>query len=325
MTKKNQNSLAIFFQWVFLIGITCLPACERPEESITTETQHALYKKHHQPHQQLWCRIRDNFEITAKQSHPKGHQHIQKYVKKFSQQEKTLTKISTQATPYLYYIVEQLEKRNMPGELALLPMIESAFQPQATSNKGAAGLWQIIPSTGRFYGLKQDDWYDGRRDIQASTKAALDYLEFLHEEFDHNWMLALAAYNAGEGAVHRAIRKNKNKGLPTNFWDLNLPKQTREYVPKFLALVEIIGDPDKHAVSLPHIDNKPYFIPVNPSTPLNFHQAAKLAGIDIQELKKLNPGYRRARTHPYAKGPQQILLPVANRKQFEYNLAKKRS
>ena len=326
MTKQALNiSILIAYGLFLVISFTSLAGCEQLKEtSFVRTTYHAFYKSPHHPHQQLWGRMRENFEIAHTQVHPKGQPHIQKYVKKFSQEEKALTKISAQATPYLYYIVEQLEKRNMPAELALLPMIESAFQPQATSHRGAAGLWQFIPSTGRLYGLKQDDWYDGRRDIQASTKAALDHLEFLHQEFDHNWMLALAAYNAGEGTVHRAIQKNKRKGLPITFWDLNLPKETREYVPKFLALVQIIGNPDKHAVSLPRIENKPYFVPVNPGVPLHLHQAAKLAGVDIQELKKLNPGYRRARMHPNTKEFQEILLPVANREQFEYNLAKKR-
>jgi len=268
----------------------------------------------------LWERIRNNFNINPKQTKIAGQPKIQKYVKQYSREEKHLNKISNQAIPYLYYIVEQLEKRNMPGELALLPMLESAFQPQATSNKGAAGIWQFMPATGRMHGLKQDAFYDGRRDIKASTKAALDYLEFLHKEFDGNWMLALAAYNAGPGAVHRAIKRNKRAGKSINFWDLKLPKETQEYVPKFLALAAVIDNPEKHDISLPFIGNQPYFKPVNPGKHLNFIQAAKLADVDIKELKRLNPGFRKAHTHP--KGPQEILLPVVNAKKFEYNLGK---
>jgi membrane-bound lytic murein transglycosylase D len=325
MTKNVTKTFLFIQAMLLLVSFIALSSCESlKKEARAIATLHAFHKQPHKPHQQLWCRMRDNFEITAEQTRLTQHPHVQKYVKKFSKEENDLTKISAQATPYLYYIVEQLEARNMPGELALLPMIESAFKPQATSHKGAAGLWQFTPNTGRLYGLKQNNWYDGRRDIQASTKAALDHLEFLHQAFDHNWMLALAAYNAGGGTVQRAIQNNKRKGLPTNFWDLKLPKETREYVPKFLALAQVIGNPNKHAISLPHIDNKPYFVPVNPGTPLHLHQVAQLAGVDIQEIKKLNPAYRHAYIHYHTKTPQEILLPVASQAQFEYNLARKR-
>ncbi len=311
------------------VGITfaVLSACEpqiNTSFQLISQTNTKIDRPSPRPkqHSQIWHRIRDNYDMNNATLEEKGQVEIQKYVKKYRQNERTLAKVSKQATPYLYYIVEELEKRNMPGELALLPMLESAFQPNATSHRGAAGLWQFIPSTGRFYGLKQDAWYDGRRDITASTQAALNYLEFLYEEFDQNWTLALAAYNAGEGTVHRAIKQNLRAGKPTTFWDLKLPKETRAYVPKFLALAEIVNNPAKHAISLPPIDNKPYFVPVNPKTPLNFHQAAKLADIHISELKRLNPGYRQATTHP--KGPQELLLPVVNAEKFEYNFAKKR-
>lgn len=271
-------------------------------------------------HNQLWGRMRDNFQISKKTGSDK-HQRVQQYVKKLAQ-AKSLKKMSTQATPYLYYIVEQLEKRNMPTELALLPMVESEFKVNATSHQGATGLWQFIAGTGRMYGLKQDAWYDGRKDVKASTNAALDYLKFLHKEFDNNWMLALAAYNAGPGNVHRAIKRNKRAGKSTSFWELKLPKETMAYVPKFLALAEVVSNPEKHGVSLAPIENKPYFLPVNPGKAINFNQAAKLADLNLTQLKLLNPGYRQSSTHP--KGPQELLLPVANAQKFQYNLAKLR-
>lgn len=205
---------------------------------------------------QIWDRIRLNYGIhSSKEKHQ-----VQKHIKKYSAQEKTLYKHSSNAKPYLYHIVEQLEQRGMPSELALLPMIESAFQPKATSPKGAAGLWQFMPATGRQYGLKKGRGYDERRDLVASTRAALDYLEFLHKEFDHDWMLALAAYNSGEGTVQKAIKKNKRSGKDTSFWSLSLPKETQNYVPKLLALAEVIKNPDKHEVSLPMIKNTPYHL-----------------------------------------------------------------
>lgn len=269
----------------------------------------------------IWDRLRNNYEFSPKKYGVVAEKAIRKHTLRYQKNEESLTKVSELATPYLYYIVEQLEKRNMPGELALLPMLESDFRPQATSHKGAAGLWQFIPSTGRMYGLKQNAVYDGRRDIKASTKAALDYLESLYETFDHDWHLALAAYNAGEGTVRRAIKQNMRAGKPTHYWDLKLPKETREYVPKLLALANIIGEPEKHEITLHPIANEPYFVPVYPQKPLHFEQVAKMAEINLSELKLLNAGYRKTITHING-APQELLLPVANAKKFQYNLKK---
>jgi len=289
--------------------------------SFSQSTQTASLIKPIQATQPLWHRLRANYEMPEETSAVATNA-IHKHTQRYQIHQKHFEQLSKHATPYLYHIVEELEKRKMPGELALLPMIESAFQPQATSHQGAAGLWQFIPSTGRLYGLKQDAWYDGRRDIIASTNAALDYLNFLYETFDRDWPLALAAYNAGEGTVQRAIKRNKKAGKPTGYWDLNLPRETREYVPKLLALANIINNPEKHAIHLPRIENKPYFVCVDPKTPMPLQQAAKLADVRMTELKRLNPEYRRATTHP--SGPQTLLLPVANAKKFEYNLSKLR-
>jgi membrane-bound lytic murein transglycosylase D len=332
MKNKNQPFDFRIKLVIQLFILFCLCGCSQSANQFDSNDAHITSNSK----KQIWNRLRNNYHLAnmnatrqdlKNKKTSSAHQPIeaqlkvQKYVKKYKT-EKTLDKATVQATPYLYHIVEQLEKRNMPGELALLPIIESSFQPLATSNRGAAGIWQFIPSTGRHFGLKQDNWYDGRRDILASTKAALDYLQFLHKEFDENWMLALAAYNCGEGTVQRAINRNKRAGKPTTFWDLKLPKETKEYVPKFLALVEVVKNPEKHNVALASIENQPYFKLVNPGIHLNFKQAAKLSGVNITELKQLNPGYRRAGTHP--KGPQQLLLPVANAEMFEFNLAKNR-
>lgn len=193
----------------------------------------------------------------VKQNHVIKEQRVQKFIKQFTKAQKSIHRISSDASPHIDYITKQLKKRNMPGELALLPMIESNFKPQATSNRGAAGIWQFMPSTGRMFGLKQKKGYDGRRDIKASTDAALDYLESLHKEFNNNWMLALAAYNAGPGTVRKAIKRNQRAGKSIHFFDLQLPKQTKEYVPKFLALVEVMGNPGKYAFFLPEVDKLP--------------------------------------------------------------------
>lgn len=283
------------------------------------ELKQSLSFKNGFQHSQLWERVRKNYHMSGNKGKT-GQQRIQPFLEQYKNAEKQLNNMSFKASPYLYYIVDQLEKRKMPGELALLPMIESAFEPQGTSNKGAAGLWQFMPKTGKYYGLKQDKWYDGRRDIEASTKAALDYLEILHKKFDKNWMLALAAYNYGEGNVEKAIKNNKRKGKSTEYWSLDLPRETKDYVPKFLALAEVVGNPKKYDIDLPTIENKPYFMQVDPGKAIDFNKVAKLADVDVKEVKRLNPGYRLSTTHP--KGPQQLLLPVENAEKLIRNLDK---
>jgi hypothetical protein len=185
--------------------------------------------------QHIIAKLRNNFTMKHEGTHE-----VQKYVTEYNQSKKSLIKDTVQATPHLHYVMGQVEKRNLPGELALLPMLESKFKQNATSNKGAAGIWQIMPGTGKRFGLKRSAGYDGRRDVQASTTAALNYLEYLHKRFKGDWMLALAAYNAGEGTVDRAIKRNRSAGKSTSFWSLKLPKQTRAYVPKFLALAQVM-------------------------------------------------------------------------------------
>lgn len=324
MTHKTSLNIWATQILIVIFAISSLTACERLSDESTQSDgmkTKTFYNKPRSSRNGLWERLRKNFNIIPRQwnqrKHAEEQKRIQHFVNQYHGNENQMNKIS-RASPYLYYIVEELEKRNMPGELALLPMIESAFEPQATSNKGAAGLWQFMGRTGKEYGLKQDKWYDGRRDITASTKAALEYLKFLHDEFNGNWMLALAAYNAGPGTVNKAIKRNIKKGLPTNFWDLKLPKQTLDYVPKFLALAEVIKNPDKHDFSLPNIENKPYFVPVDANKHLSFSKVAKLSDMNVKELKKLNPGYRKQATHPT--GPKQLLMPSENAKKLKANL-----
>ncbi|MED5324821.1 MAG: transglycosylase SLT domain-containing protein, partial [Pseudomonadota bacterium] len=166
-----------------------------------------------------------------------------------------MARVVKRAKPFLYYITEEIEKRDMPMELVLLPIVESAFDPFAYSHGRAAGMWQFIPGTGKRFGMQQNWWYDGRRDVVASTQGALDYLTYLNEMFDGNWLHALAAYNSGEGRVQRAIKANKRAGKPTDFWNLNLPKETRAYVPKLLALADILKNKDEYAYAWPEVEN----------------------------------------------------------------------
>ena len=212
------------------------------------------------------------------------------------------------ADHYLYQIVTQLEQRGMPLELALLPVVESAFEPYAYSRASAAGLWQFIPGTGSRFGLKQDWWYDGRRDIVESTRAALDYLQYLHDEFDGDWLLAIAAYNCGEAYVERAVRTNRAAGRSVEFWDLKLPKETRAYVPKLLAMKELVTQPDLYGLAFSPIPNLPYFARVATNGQISMKVAAGIAGMSPAEMYELNPAFHRFATDPT--GPYFLLVPV---------------
>ncbi|MEM7611300.1 MAG: LysM peptidoglycan-binding domain-containing protein [Pseudomonadota bacterium] len=218
-------------------------------------------------------------------------------------------RVMKRAEPYFHHIVHELEARKMPSELALLPIVESAFDPFAYSHGRAAGLWQIIPGTGRRFGLKQNWWYDGRRDVLESTRAALDYLEFLARRYDGDYELAVAAYNSGEGTVDRAIRRNKKAGKPTDFWHLKLPRETSAYVPKLLALVDIYADPQTHGITLPHIADEPRIAVVETGGQIDLALAATLAGIDVDTLYRHNPGFNQWATAP--DGPHSLVVPIA--------------
>ena len=219
---------------------------------------------------------------------------------------------------YLYHIVTELERRGMPLELALLPVVESAFEPYAYSRASASGLWQFIPGTGSKFGLKQDWWYDGRRDIVESTRAALDYLQSLHDEFGGDWLLAIAAYNCGEALVERAVEMNRGAGRPVDFWDLWLPRETRAYVPKLLAMKHLVQDPEANGLAFSPIPNQPYFERVPTHGQINLRLAAEIAGISPEDLYELNPAFHRWATDPT--GPHFLLLPVQAADVFEENI-----
>ncbi len=208
---------------------------------------------------------------------------------------------------WLYYIVGQLEQRKMPSELALLPVIESAFEPYAYSRARAAGLWQFISDTGRRFGLKQDWWYDGRRDPIEATRAALDYLQALHDEFDGDWLLAIAAYNCGELAVSRAIEHNQRLGKPTDFWHLKLPTETRGYVPELLAMRRLVANPERYGLEFSRIPNEPYFVAIETGGQIDLKVVADVAGISVEDLYELNPAFHRWATDPT--GPYRLLVP----------------
>lgn len=230
-----------------------------------------------------------------------------------------MERVSKRAKPFLHYIVQQIEARDMPLELVLLPIVESAFDPFAYSHGRAAGMWQFIPGTAKRFGIQQTWWYDGRRDVIASTAAALDYLTYLNDMFDGNWLHALAAYNSGEGRVGKAIKRNAKAGKPTDFWSLDLPKETRAYVPKLLALADILKNHEQYAFKWPEIENAPVIATVDIGSQVDLAFAAELADMDLKSLHALNPGFNRWATDP--DGPHRLVLPLDNAESFTQALA----
>ena len=215
---------------------------------------------------------------------------------------------------YLHYIVGEIEKRGMPMELALLPVVESAFNPVAYSRSRASGLWQFIPSSGKHYGLEQNWWIDERRDVIEATNAALTYLEYLHRYFNGDWFLAIAAYNGGEGTVSAAVQRNLRAGRATDFFSLDLKAETRDYVPKLLAVRRLVGNPEMYGLQFAPIPNQPYFAVVDPGRQVHLGQAADLAGISRDDMFALNPAFNRMSTPP--NGPHRLLLPVEHAEAF---------
>lgn len=263
----------------------------------------------------LWQRIRQNLSWQLTQSIE-----IDKARDNYLRQSNYLPMMAERADYYLYYIVEEVQKRNMPVEIAFIPMIESTLDPFARGPSGAVGLWQIMPETGIHLGLEQDSWYDGRQAVRDSTNVALDYLEVLYKEFDEDWFLALAAYNSGAGNVARAQQANREKGLGTDYWSLKLPRHTTNYVPKLIALAQIVAEPERFDVTIPAVNNAPSFEVVDTGTQLHMSQAAALAEVDVDTLRALNAGQLRETISPGR--PMEILVPVGSADIFEYNISK---
>ncbi|MFC4861160.1 LysM peptidoglycan-binding domain-containing protein [Pseudomonas sp. JS3066] len=266
--------------------------------------------------QDIWERMRNGFKLQDEIGvNPRIERQRLWYVSKPS----FLESASDRGSLYIHYVVERLEERNMPLELALLPVVESAYNPFAYSRSNAVGIWQFIPSTGRHFNLRQTNWYDGRRDITASTNAALNYLERLHEMFNGDWLLALAAYNAGEGTVSRAIERNQKLGLPTDYWNLPLPQETQDYVPKLLALSQLVMAPEAYGVNLNPIANEPYFEVVEVKQQrLDLSRVAAMADMDADEMYQLNPAFKKRITMD---GPQHLLVPTDKAELLTANLA----
>lgn len=251
----------------------------------------------------LWERIRGQLSF-----HTIEHKNVVEARKHYMRQRNYVPVVSERAKPYLHYIVEEVEKRGMPIEIALLPALESTYSPFALSSQHAAGLWQIMPATGKELGLDQNWWYDGRRDLRESTRAALDYLEELHEDLDNDWLLALAAYNSGKGRVLRAMRDNRKKGKPTDYWSLKLPRETQRYVPRLIAISGFVAFPEIWGVEFTPIANEPTFEIVQTHGQIELAKAAKLAQMELVEMRTFNSGQLRWATAP--KQTQELLVPV---------------
>ena len=262
----------------------------------------------------LWQRIYSRFDIKDE-----NNSRSKKYEKWYSARPEYIERMMDRSQKYLFYVVGEVEKRGMPSEIALLPMIESAYNPIANSRSKAVGIWQFIPSTGRHYGLKQDWWQDKRRNVVDATNAALDYLQKLHALFG-TWDLALAAYNAGEGTVSRAIAKNKAKGLPADYANLKLPAETKDYVPKLQAIKNIVSNPSQYGLYIDPIPNKPYFTYVEAPAVIDADLAANLAEISYDEFLLLNSEHRRPLIRTNEK-TQKFILPINAADTFVKNLS----
>lgn len=262
------------------------------------------------PTTDLWGRMRTGFSIHDSQN-PEAVAAARNW---FEGKQSYIERVAGRANLYLYYILTKIEERGLPSELALIPIIESGFQPFARSPSGAAGLWQFIPSTGKRFGLKQNWWYDGRRDIVAATGAALDYLEYLNAEFNGDWLLAIAAYNAGEGTVRAAIKRNRKANRDTHYWALKLPRETKRYLPQLLALAQVVNNPGEVDLELPPLANQAYFSVVNLEHQIDLALVSELAGISMDDVYYLNPGFNRWATDP--DGPHRVLIPLRNHGRF---------
>ncbi|WP_366145464.1 LysM peptidoglycan-binding domain-containing protein [Methylovulum sp.] len=265
-------------------------------------------------HETVWDRLLSLYSLPEIDNY-----RVDRAVDWYLQHPASLAIIQERAEPYLHHILDEIEAKNIPGELALLPVVESAFVVNAYSDADASGLWQFIPSTGEEYGLQQNAWYDGRRDVYASTQAATTYLKELSELFDGDWLKALASYNCGKNRVRRSVEKNEERDLPTDYWSLDLPQETMDYVPRLLAIAKIFANAEQYNIDLQYIPNKPYFEVVDIKAPLDLHKAAQLANTPYDQFLKLNPGFNRSCTAP--QGPHRLLVPVGQANSFKRNLA----
>ncbi len=309
-----------------VIFVLFLAGCKTTAVNTSYVSNYANYDRYGQPIEDLnqlsvprknaWDVTRSKLQLTKEFKHPR----VSKEVKSYNSYPLHMTKVSSQAAPFYHYVLQEVLKRSFPSEVALLPVIESMYNPNAYSQGKAAGVWQFIPSTAKYLGIDKNDWYDGRRDIIVSTKTALDYLERYNKRFDGDWLLTFAAYNAGGGTVSKAMRKNRERGLATDYWSLKLPKETTHYVPRILAIAAIVKDPKKYNINIPSIDNTPYFKVIDVKSQIDLAKVAKLSRIKLKKIQLLNSGFNRNITSPT--GPHRLLIPVKKAAQLKLALSK---
>lgn len=305
IASKGLNTFQILMLCFLLLSISCVQnvnSAPQSKQSAAKETD-------------LWKQLPKGFRLTGKQ-----HRRSQLAARWYKNNPEYLVRVSKRAQPFLYLVAEAVNKRKMPAEIALLPIVESAFQPYAFSSGKASGIWQFIPTTGQRFKLRQNWWYDGHKDVVESSRAALDYLQKLHRKFDGDWLLAVAAYNCGEGRVARARLLNRKAGRSTRFWSLKLPKETRDYVPQLLGLAKVISKPSAYGINLTPIPNRPVVANVNTGSQIDLALVAKLAHVELQTIYDLNPAFNQWATSP--NGPHKILLPFENKQQFVRKLTK---
>ena len=265
-------------------------------------------------HSNLWSDISERFTLSHQTEQPA----VQHYINWWQHHPHTLRQVLMQSAPFIQYIFKQTEERDLPAELALIPFIESHYNPFAYSAAGAVGLWQMMPGTATGQGVKNNWWYDGRRDLIDSTRAALDYLSYLYEFFNQQWLYAIAAYDAGEGNVYHAINRRAKQGQQADFWSLPVPRETQNYIPKLLAICAIIEDPDRYGLVLPEIEDQAYFSIVKLPQQIDLHTAAKLAKAPLLNIRFLNAGFKRWATDPL--GPHRLLIPSQHVTEFHQGL-----
>lgn len=324
LSQKNLNlrSRSIIYSLLFLM-MGLLTGCDGTLPTISDEQQNNITNNEQwventkptptaesttqQKENDLWQRIRDDYQLTQTIP-PVGQKRIDDILERYSKHPHDILQQTEQARLYLHYIVTEFEKNNMPSELALLPFVESRYDPFAYSSGRASGLWQFIPGTARRFNMQESWWHDERRDVIKSTQAAIDYFQYLHDFFDDDWLLAIAAYNAGEGTVRKAIRRNQKAGKPTDYWSLPLPKQTQFYIPKLLAWAQLINKPEDYNIVLAPVENSPTFTTVDIGSQIDLATLSKISNVDIKNIYALNPAYNRWATDP--KAPHNLLLPI---------------
>ncbi len=306
----------LFFLLVFATLAGCANVSQQADSSVSpgariaTDTSRTIDLTH--PPRDAWDRIRRGFAIPNLNSERVDH-----WTRYYASHPRSIHAMAQRAGKYLYHIVDELDQRDLPTELALLPFVESAYDPTALSRSQASGLWQFIPSTGRHFNLQQDWWEDQRRDPIASTAAALDYLAYLYD-LQGDWYLALASYNWGEGAVRRAVARNEDAGKPADYLSLEMPDQTANYVPRLQAIKNLIAEPERYGLTLPEVGNTPYFARVPRRHNIDVNVAAQLAEMPLEEFRALNPSHNQP-VIPAGTAPA-LLLPADKVELFNSNL-----